>query len=49
MINNDSGITNKLIADILDDVKTILNLNGDDEQMGDMTESEIFDLINDSF
>lgn len=49
MTNNDSGITNKLIDDILDDVKTILNLNGDDEQMGDMTESEIFDLINDSF
>jgi len=46
MTDSYDGITNELVDEILDDVKLILNLNGDDEQLGDMTEQEITDLVN---
>ena len=42
---NHNGITNNLVDEILDEVKLILDLNGDDEQLGDMSEQEIHDLI----
>lgn len=46
MTNNDRGITNELIDDILNDVKQILHLQGDDDLIPDMTQQEIIELVN---